>query len=117
MQEARPEEDELRSEAQFQRLLASTYDQPNSPYFSPKAPSDRGRYPEEADTVDAQRESTPSDGDADDHPYPFGSYDSIVVSKTSTPAASVNGDEMPMSVMESPGLPHMEIDMVGSPWS
>jgi hypothetical protein len=36
----------------------------------------------------------------------------IAISKPSTPAASVNGEEFSSAVMESPGLPSMDIDMV-----
>src|SRR6266478_412374 len=47
LSESRPEESELKSEAQFQRLLASYTGNPLTPK-TPRAPSDRGRYPEEA---------------------------------------------------------------------
>jgi hypothetical protein len=112
MQEARPEESELRSEAQFQRVLAATLLSPGGAYFAPRAPSDRGRYPEEARDADADV-LVSDDDDDDDAPPAVPMYEGIVVSKPSTPAASVCGDEMPMSVMESPGLSHMELDMVG----
>lgn len=62
--EARPEESEVKSEAQFQRLLASFSGLPHGlgQGRSPRAPSDRGRYPEEAPADDEfQREETPSD--------------------------------------------------------
>ncbi|KAG2045065.1 hypothetical protein BDR03DRAFT_1022561 [Suillus americanus] len=55
--EPRPEEDELQSEAAFQRLLASYSDLPSQPR-TPRAPSDRGRYPEEP-TVSPSITSTP----------------------------------------------------------
>jgi hypothetical protein len=110
MQDSRPEENELKSEAQFQRLLSSATGQPNS-YFSPKAPSDRGRYPEEAGTEEPQREDSGSEGELEP-PFAFGLPEACMISKPSTPAASVNGDETPMTIPESPGLNSMDIDMV-----
>ncbi|KAF7339268.1 hypothetical protein MSAN_02140300 [Mycena sanguinolenta] len=74
--ESRPVENEVQSEAAFQRLLASGVELPRTP----RTVVDRGRYPEEAGCDEFQREDTPSDdGDDNDstytpyHPLPNGS--------------------------------------------
>lgn len=111
--ESRPEENEVRSEAQFQRLVASRCDLPSVPK-TPRAPSDRGRYPEEADTEEPQREDTPSDDDGDfDDSVPFSYVEPIGIAKPVTPAQSVNGDDIGM--LESPGGMAMDIDVVCAP--
>lgn len=110
--ESRPEENEVRSEAQFQRLVASRCDLPSVPK-TPRAPSDRGRYPEEADTEEPQREDTPSDDDGDfDDSVPFSYVEPIGIAKPVTPAQSVNGDDIGM--LESPGGMAMDIDVASS---
>lgn len=114
LQESHPEESEVKSEAQFQRFVASFCEFPNTPR-TPRAPSDRGRYPEEANTDDPVREDTPSD-DEDEDPgtavpfsYVYGSSsEPIPIPKSVTPAHSVNGDDMGLS--ESPS--YMDIDTV-----
>jgi len=103
--EARPEDSEVKSEAAFQRLLASCAELP-TPTRSARA-QDRGRYPEEAGQDDSQHEQTGSDDDGeDDEIFEFSNNnDSITTTKSSTS----NGDDFP--VPESPSFP-MEIDMV-----
>ncbi|KAH9835865.1 uncharacterized protein C8Q71DRAFT_858703 [Rhodofomes roseus] len=115
LSESRPEEDDVRSEAQFQRLVASFCELP-SPHRVQRPPSDRGRYPEEADVEEPQREDTPSDDDGElDDSVPFSFVEPIAISKSVTPAASVNGEDM----LESPGGAAMDVDvpssLVGSP--
>ena len=104
--ESRPEENELKSEAQFQRLVASVSGLPLSPR-TPRAASDRGRYPEEADTEEPYREDTPSDDDDDGSQFAYTPSEPISIIKPVTPAHSVNGDD----ISESPGAA-MDIDFV-----
>ncbi|KDQ63348.1 hypothetical protein JAAARDRAFT_53573 [Jaapia argillacea MUCL 33604] len=112
--EIHPEDSEVKSEAQFQRLVASCSTIPLQPR-TPRAPSDRGRYPEEADNDEAAREDTPSeDGEGDEtFAYIPSLSEPIAISKPSTPAHSINGDDMFIS--ESPGGAAMDIDVYGSP--
>ncbi|KAI0931327.1 hypothetical protein AcW2_000244 [Taiwanofungus camphoratus] len=111
--ESRPEESELQSEAQFQRLVASCSSQPRTP----RGTSDRGRYPEEADGDEPHREDTPSDDGELDDSVPFAYVEPMSVGKPTTPAQSVCGDDLGM--LESPGGMPMDVDMpsssVGSP--
>lgn len=115
-EESRPEESEVKSEAAFQRLIASGVDLPMQPR-TPRAASDRGRYPEEAGHDETQREDTPSDDDAHEESA-FAFMPSNDAIKPHTPAGSVsgsvNGDEMNTLMMESPGMTFMDVDMVGS---
>ena len=54
--ESKPEENEVRSEAAFQRLISSSTGFPSQPR-TPRVAADRGRYPEEAGQEDEpQRE-------------------------------------------------------------
>lgn len=113
-EEAHPGEDEVKSEAQFQRLVASCSDLPFQPR-TPRAASDRGRYPEEVPNDDPTRENTPSDDDDDEGdtaPFAYGASEPIAITKPVTPAHSVNGDEFLFS--ESPGGAAMDIDLVRS---
>lgn len=134
LSESRPEENELKSEAQFQRLLASCSVLPTQPR-TPRAASDRGRYPEEADSEDPfVREDTPSDDDDEEldesTPFSFGPVSSSAgpsmttssgpatsagasksTTRVPTPAQSVNGDDMGM--LDSPGAMAMDVDVVG----
>lgn len=105
--ESRPEDDEMRSEAQFQRLVASFCELP-SPHRVQRPPSDRGRYPEEADVEEPQREDTPSDDGELDDSVPFSFVEPIAISKSVTPAASINGEDM----LDSPGGAAMDVDVV-----
>lgn len=106
--ESHPEENEVQSEAQFQRLVASCSELPFQPR-TPRAASDRGRYPEEAGEEEQRREETPSDdGEFDELPY--ASVEPINIVKPSTPAQSVNGDDMGM--LDSPGGMAMDVDVV-----
>ncbi|CAL1694146.1 unnamed protein product [Somion occarium] len=121
--ESRPEENEVKSEAQFQRLVASVSDigLPGQPR-TPRAASDRGRYPEEVDTEEPHREDTPSDEEDDEYekhaaasdtgaPFAFAASEPINIVKPITPAQSVNGDDF----AESPGgAAMMDIDMPSS---
>ncbi|TFK56573.1 hypothetical protein OE88DRAFT_34621 [Heliocybe sulcata] len=109
----KPEEEEVKSEAQFQRLLASCSVNPVQPK-TPRGTSDSGRYPEEAVEEEIQREDTPSDDGEAESTFAFEPpvIEPLVFSKSATPAQSVNGDEM---WMDSPGMP-MEVDsQIGSP--
>jgi hypothetical protein len=80
---------------------------------TPRAASDRGRYPEEAGHEESQREETPSDDDGNESStFAFlQSSEPINIAKPCTPANSVNGDEMNMLISESPGGP-MDVDIV-----
>ncbi|KAJ6621104.1 hypothetical protein B0H10DRAFT_1790430, partial [Mycena sp. CBHHK59/15] len=116
--ESRPVENEVKSEAAFQRLLASGSELPRTP----RTIADRGRYPEEAGHEDFQREDTPSDDEDDgDDPtyapfYPIANGSEPI--NIRTPAGSVNGDDINnMCISESPGLSSaMDVDVPsGSP--
>ncbi|KAI0778743.1 hypothetical protein BD413DRAFT_466180 [Trametes elegans] len=112
--ESQLQENEVQSEAQFQRMLASFSMHPRTP----RPASDRGRYPEDAAEEEPQRESTPSDDEEElDDAIPFAYTDSAVATKPVTPAQSVNGDDP--SMLESPIGFAMDVDMpsssVGSP--
>ncbi|KAA1468052.1 hypothetical protein DENSPDRAFT_366285 [Dentipellis sp. KUC8613] len=122
LSESRPDENEVKSEAQFQRLVASFSELPTQPR-TPRAPSDRGRYPEEVGE-DVQREDTPSD-DGEDQEFAFAfapppSTEPIPMSKPRTPVpsvgGSVNGDDL---ALDSPiGGAAMDVDVssgYGSP--
>lgn len=111
--DSRPEENEVKSEAAFQRLLASCSDLPLPPR-TPRAPSDRGRYPEEVGDEEVHEEGSPSDDDDDDVDAifvldPQGEH---MAAKPCTPAQSVNGDDPPMSLMGSPMVMAMDVDAV-----
>ncbi|KAJ3571405.1 hypothetical protein NP233_g3784 [Leucocoprinus birnbaumii] len=120
--ETRPEEAEVKSEAAFQRLITSCSDLPLQPR-TPRTATDRGRYPEEAGDEENQREDSPSDdeeADGLDEPFAFSASsgsEPINIQKPLTPAGSVNGDGMIMSVSETSSDSNaMEIDMpFGSP--
>ncbi|KAF9527744.1 hypothetical protein CPB83DRAFT_869791 [Crepidotus variabilis] len=139
-EEARPEEAEVKSEAAFQRLVASVSDLPAQPR-TPRTFVDRGRYPEEAGQEEEfTREETPSDDEGETAPPPATEEGPFAfsappttgtqpipiqrpASRTITPvgsvAGSVNGDEMGMSMSETSsnfGGAAMDIDMpLGSP--
>ncbi|KAI0361008.1 hypothetical protein OH77DRAFT_1391696 [Trametes cingulata] len=111
--ESQVQENEVQSEAQFQRMLASF-----SMHPGPARPaSDRGRYPEDAAAEEPQRESTPSDDEELDESVPFAYTESALATKPVTPAQSINGDDP--SMLESPIGFAMDVDMpsssVGSP--
>ncbi|KAF7307127.1 hypothetical protein MIND_00506100 [Mycena indigotica] len=111
--ESRTVENEVQSEAAFQRLLASGVDIPRTP----RTVADRGRFPEEAVQDDLfQREDTPSDDDDDDADFaiPHGTDPINIKTPAGSVAGSVNGDEM--FVAESPSLSAMDVDVPsGSP--
>ncbi|CAA7265968.1 unnamed protein product [Cyclocybe aegerita] len=124
--ESRPEEAEVKSEAAFQRLVASVSELPHTP----RPLMDRGRYPEEAVHEEVTREETPSDdeGEAEDTPFAFTAPPTatqpINIQKPCTPGASlagsVNGDDTGMSISETSssfgGGGSMDIDApLGSP--
>ncbi|KAG6911596.1 hypothetical protein DXG01_011899 [Tephrocybe rancida] len=122
--ESRPEENEVKSEAAFQRLITSCSELPMPPR-TPRVAADRGRYPEEAGSEELQREDTPSD-DEQDHleetttPFAFSALAAsapIAIKKPHTHAGSVNGDDLGMSTSESSsfGTAAMDIDLVGRP--
>lgn len=102
--ESRPEENEMKSEAQFQRMLASYSGSPIvlRQNKSSRSATNRGRYPEEADTDDdIPREDTPSDDDGAPEEdstisnFVFkqlsGGSEPINIAKPMTPANSVLG--------------------------
>lgn len=116
---SRPDENEVKSEAQFQRLVASFSELPMQPR-TPRASSDRGRYPEEAcEERDIQRCQTPSD-DSDDEddgiPFAFApSTQEPITIRTRTPAASVSGSLCGDDIYaDSPGAA-MDVDLVRVP--
>ena len=116
---SRPDENEVKSEAQFQRLVASFSELPMQPR-TPRALSDRGRYPEEAEERDVQRCQTPSDDsdyeEADSIPFAFAppTQEPITI-RTRTPAASVSGSLCGDDIIaNSPGAA-MDVDMVRVP--
>ena len=121
---SRPDENEVKSEAQFQRLVASFSELPMQPR-TPRAPSDRGRYPEEvSEDRDVPRCQTPSDDsdyeDADTStiPFPFAppTQEPITI-RTRTPAASVSGSLCGDDITaDSPGGAAMDVDMVRVPF-
>ena len=120
---SRPDENEVKSEAQFQRLVASFSELPMQPR-TPRALSDRGRYPEEvSEDRDVPRCQTPSDDsdyeDADTStiPFPFAppTQEPITI-RTRTPAASVSGSLCGDDITaDSPGGAAMDVDMVRVP--
>ncbi|KAH9916153.1 uncharacterized protein B0H18DRAFT_1139683 [Fomitopsis serialis] len=100
--ESRPE-DEMRSEAQFQRLVASFCELP-SPHRVQRPPPDQGRYPEEAGTEEPRRPDTPSGDSELEEAAPSLFVDPIAIPKSVTPAASVNGEGGDMSMLDSPAM-------------
>ncbi|KAJ4484933.1 hypothetical protein C8J55DRAFT_509326 [Lentinula edodes] len=102
--ESRPVEDEVKSEAAFQRLVAAGAELPMLPR-TPSTMSNRGRYPEEACEDDYQREETPSDDEGEDEPSYASSMSEPIAIRNRTPAGSVNGDDLnTMSISESPSF-------------
>ncbi|KAG5647541.1 hypothetical protein DXG03_008894 [Asterophora parasitica] len=123
--ESRPEENEVKSEAAFQRLITSCSDLPIPPR-TPRVTADRGRYPEEAGREEFQREDTPSDDEEQvvDIPSAFsslGGSEPIAIKKPPTPAGSLNGDDLSMmstSESSSFGAAAMDVDLApASPFS
>jgi hypothetical protein len=119
--ESRPEENEVKSEAAFQRLISSSTGLPIQPR-TPRVAADRGRYPEEAgQEEEPQREDSPSDDEdeSEDTPFAFsasGGSQPITIQKPRTPAGSLNGDDLYMSISESSsfGTVAMDVDLVSS---
>jgi hypothetical protein len=114
--ESRPEENEVKSEAAFQRLITSCSELPVQPR-TPRVTTDRGRYPEEAGREEFTREDTPSDDEeTEETPFAFSALSSSepIKIKTSTPAGSVNGDDLSMNISESSsfGAAGMDVDLV-----
>ncbi|KAG2369538.1 hypothetical protein BDR07DRAFT_1604807 [Suillus spraguei] len=108
--EPRPEEDELQSEAAFQRLLASYSDLPSQPR-TPRALSDRGRYPEEVGHEDSHEDPLSDDDDDDVQGlFAFDAQNDSSNVKPCTPAQSVNGDDLSMFLAESPMGVAMDVD-------
>ena len=116
LSESRPEENELKSEAQFQRLLASYAGNPLTPK-TPRAPSDRGKYPEEAgDDEEVAVQSDDDDEPCDGSMFGFATTtEAINISRRGTPAQSMNGDEMYSWNPGSPvGSSYMDVDPVST---
>ncbi|KAG2075122.1 hypothetical protein BDR04DRAFT_1150435 [Suillus decipiens] len=108
--EPRPEEDELQSEAAFQRLLASYSDLPSQPR-TPRALSDRGRYPEEVGHEDSHEDPLSDDDDDDVQGlFAFDAQNDSSNVKPCTPAQSINGDDLSMFLAESPMGIAMDVD-------
>ncbi|KAF9786824.1 hypothetical protein BJ322DRAFT_678679 [Thelephora terrestris] len=121
LSESRPDENELKSEAQFQRLLASYAGNPLTPK-TPRAPSDRGKYPEEAgDEEEVAVQSDDDDELCDGSMFGYGTTttEAINISRRGTPAQSLNGDDIYSWNPGSPaGSSYMDVDPVfsfGSP--
>ena len=107
-------ENEVKSEAQFQRFVASFSEHPTQPR-TPRALTDRGRYPEDATLEEPSRDDSDSDDEAEPEDVPSAPFsqshsEPLSISKSVTPAQSVNGDDMGLS--ESPGTMAMDIDLV-----
>ncbi|KAF9040417.1 hypothetical protein BDZ89DRAFT_1100171 [Hymenopellis radicata] len=103
-EETRPVENEVKSEAAFQRLLASENNQPHTP----RSVSDRGRYPEEAVHEDYfSREDTPSDDEDDALFESSGGTQPINIAN---PKRVPSGEDMPMSLAGSPS--QMDVDIL-----
>lgn len=110
--ESHPEEDEVKSEAAFQRLLASCSDLPLQPR-TPRALSDRGRYPEEVGDEEGHAEGSLSDDDEDvDAVFMLDPQGEHMAVKPCTPVQSVNGDDPSTSLMGSPMVMAMDVDAV-----
>ncbi|KAG6333702.1 hypothetical protein ID866_5385 [Astraeus odoratus] len=107
----RPEEDEVKSEAAFQRLIASYSELPTQPR-TPRGPPNKGRYPEEAVEEEFQREDTPSDDDDVDAIFAFDPLSEPSMTKPCTPAQSVNGDDPATYSTGSPMAVAMDVDAV-----
>jgi hypothetical protein len=112
-----PDDNEVKSEAQFQRLVASFSELPMQPR-TPRAPSDRGRYPEEvSEDRDIEQCQTPSDDsdydETDNIPFAFAppTQEPITI-RTRTPVASVGGSLCADDIYaDSPGAA-MDVDAV-----
>ncbi|KAF7798534.1 hypothetical protein EIP86_009755 [Pleurotus ostreatoroseus] len=113
--ESHTEENEVKSEAQFQRFVSSFSEHPTMPR-TPRALSDRGRYPEDATLEEPSHDADSSDeeDEAEEPAFSFTHPQSepINISKSVTPAQSINGDDVSLS--ESPGTMPMDIDMPSS---
>lgn len=101
----RPDDDEVKSEAAFQRLIASCSELPIQPR-TPRGPQNKGRYPEEAVDEDFQREDTPSDDDDVDAIFAFDPPSEPTTTKPCTPALSMSGDD----TTGSPMVMAMDVD-------
>ena len=134
MSESKPEDAEVKSEAAFQRLIASCSELPTQPR-TPRSFIDRGRYPEEAGHEEpSNNDDLSDDSDAEpDDTYAFSTAApptatqpiAIQRPRTRTPggslagslAGSMNGDDATMSVSETSssfGGGAMDVDsMVG----
>ena len=120
--DARLEDADVKSEAAFQRLVASCSELPAQPR-TPRTFTDRGRYPEEAVREENAQES-PSDDESEDGEGQFAfsatsGTQPINIQKSHTPAGSItgsfNGDDLNMSISETSssfGAAAMDIDVV-----
>ena len=111
LSESNPEENEVKSEAQFQKFVASFSNHPRTP----RALLDRGRYPEEAGDEEPSQEDSPSDdedepGTAGPISYSYPASEPVNIPSRATPARSINGDDFGLS--ESPSSNAMDIDTV-----
>lgn len=118
LSESRPDENELKSEAQFQRLLASYAGNPLTPK-TPRAPSDRGKYPEEAGDEEEVAVQSDDDDELCDGGPMFGyatTTEAINISRRGTPAQSISGDDLYSWNPGSPvGSSYMDVDPVSIP--
>ncbi|KAG1760363.1 hypothetical protein EDD22DRAFT_901597 [Suillus occidentalis] len=112
--EPRPEEDELQSEAAFQRLLASYSGLPSQPR-TPRAPSDRGRYPEEVGHEDSHEDLLSDDDEDDDVQglFAFDAQNETISTKPCTPAQS----KVPMGVAMDVDPPMVSPSITSTPMS
>lgn len=114
LSESRPEDSEVKSEAQFQRLLASYTGNPLTPK-TPRAPSDRGRYPEEAgDEEEVAVQSEDDDELCEGSVFDYNATtEAINISRKGTPAQSISGDDLYSWNPGSPvGSSYMDVDPV-----
>jgi hypothetical protein len=120
MAESNPAENELQSEAQFQRLLAAYNGLPIGQPKSSRSASNRGRYPEEAiDDYDDQREDSPSEDDEVVSNTAVGSITSAnVLIAASSSGVMLDDAPMPEGFRDSPSgsINGMDVDMVSTPF-
>lgn len=82
---------------------------------TPRALSDRGRYPEEVGQDDPHDDPLSDDDDDVEGLFSFDIQSESTNTKPCTPAQSVNGDDLSMSITESPMGIAMDVDPVSFP--
>lgn len=112
LSESRPDENEVKSEAAFQRLVTSSSIPMQTPR-TPRSTVDRGRYPEEGITEDSQPDENLSDDEDLDAPVPFKVPSTESLPGTRSAPQSVGGDDPPSLLgTDSSGSTPMDVDMV-----